>query len=319
MLLTLPISLLRLPGGTSLLALFTNLVAVPISSAAMVFGGLSALVRPFPLLQKPLVTLTEPLLEGMLWFVRRLRTVRVPGLLGKDAAVLLPLALALLLVAAALLWRYFGKRLRQPVLLLAVLVLLICWLPALPRQNDILLQRLDTGEGISVLLSRRGETVLLACGGDSLPAVRAEQAISAVGAQDIGLFLLPSGSDALASGATQLLREVPVRRVIAAEANAQAQLFAEICHQAAAGLSALPLWEGCAGWFLNDPDALSCYLRLNGYTVLLIFSTSCDYAQLPPIWLQAGTVIVAGQPPDPLALRVTQRGKVRLRSTIEIV
>ena len=247
-----PIQLLRLPNGVSLVALPANLAQVPLASLLMILGGVSALL-PEPL-RGGLAFVTEPLGRLLLKLAQAMADLPSPVLKGSPAALAVPLAICIAVAAIALLRRYAGKPvpLRFTSLASVAVMLLGGWLPGVLRSGRTQITRLDTGAGgTSVLVSRGRKAALLGCGGDQLPSGAARSALSAMGARGLDLLLLP-GNDA---GAADLLRDVPVCEVLDAP-----------------GVTEFSLWDGTDGIFYKQGDNSACLLRTERELVLIQFS-----------------------------------------------
>jgi competence protein ComEC len=265
--LTAPISLLRLPGGVSLLTFPANLLFVPLSGAAMILGGLSLAIAPLSYLAAPLCDWT---LRGVRW----LSGLPAPVLRGEGAALAPVFAFCAVIAALALLLRYFGKpvRLRYTAALLCAALVLCGWLPGALQSRKATLQRLETGAGAAYLLSQGGRAALLGCGGDELPAGAAKRALGALGIRQLELLLLPGDDESLSGGAAQLRRDVPVRRVLDAADCAE-------------GFTPFALWEGAQGVFYADHGDIACFVAAAGGAFIIQFSGG-----LPGEWKEAGAL-----------------------------
>ena len=249
--LTVPIQLLRLPNGLSLMALPANLVQVPLSSLLMILGGVSALL-PAPL-RGALAFVTEPLGRLLLKLAQGMADLPVPVLRGNLVALAVPLAVCVVIAAIALLCRYKGKPvpLKLTATACVAVILLGGWLPGLLQGGRTEITRLETGQGMAVLVSKGRRAALLGCGGDELPAGAAKSALSAMGARGIELLLLP-GND---TGAAEMLRDVQVKEVIEAE-----------------GVTEFNLWEGTDGIFYKQDRNIACLLRTEREILVIQFS-----------------------------------------------
>jgi len=163
------------------------------------------------------------------------------------------LAVCIVITAMALLRRYAGKPvpLKLTAAACTVVMFLGGWLPGLIQGRRTEITWLETGQGVSVMVSRGRKAALLGCGGDQMPAGAAKSALSAMGARGLELLLLP-GNDA---GAAELLRDVQVREVIDAE-----------------GVTEFFLWDGTQGIFYKNGGDAACLLRTERELVLIQFS-----------------------------------------------
>ena len=238
--LTLPISLLRLPSGASLLAFPANMLIVPLAGPAMILSGVSAFL-PWG----PLVWLSTQLGNLMLTGTHWLAGLPAPMLQGDLRSLALPLVLCAFAAAAALILRYFKRpiRLRYSALAICVFMLLGGWLPGFLTRREVRVTRLDTGEGYSYFISQGNRAALIGAGGDRMPAGAAKQALSAIGARELQLLLVPGTTRALARGASEIRRDVPVRQLIEAA-------------QSPPGYTRFSLWDDLAGiLYLNEDNA----------------------------------------------------------------
>jgi len=247
-----PVQLLRLLNGVSLMAIPANLVQVPLSSLLMILGGISALLPER--LRGILAFVTEPLGRLLLKLAQAMADLPTPVLKGSLAALSIPLAVCIAIAAFALLRRYKGKPvpLRCTALACVAVMLLGGWLPGALQSGRTEITRLDTGAGgTSILVSRGRKAALLGCGGDRLPSGAAKSALSAMGARGLELLLLPGNDE----GAADLLRDVPVREVIDAE-----------------GVTEFSLWDGTDGVFYKQGYNSACLLRTEREVLLIQFS-----------------------------------------------
>ena len=249
--LTVPIQLLRLQNGVSLITLPANLVQVPLSGILMILGGVSALL-PGPL-RGILAFITEPLGRLLLKLAQAMADLPAPVLRGSLTSLAVPLAACIVIAAIALLRRYKGKPVPMKLTagVCAGVMLLGGWLPGLLQSGRTEITRLETGQGMAVLVSRGRRAALLGCGGDELPAGAAKSALSAMGARGLELLLLP-GNDA---GMAEILRDVQVKEVIDAE-----------------GVTEFSLWDGTEGIFYKYNGNAACLLRTESELVLIQFS-----------------------------------------------
>jgi len=256
--LAVPIQLLRLQNGVSLIVLPANLAQVPVSSVLMILGGVSALL-PAPL-RGLLAFVTEPLSRLLLKLAQGMADQHAPVLRGSLAALAIPLALCIAIAAVALLRLYRGKPmpLRYTSLACVIVMLLGGWLPGFMQSGRTEITRLETGQGMSVLVSRGRKAALLGCGGDEMPAGAAKSALSAMGARGVELLLLP-GAD---TGAAEILRDVQVKEVIDA-----------------GGITEFSLWEGTDGIFYKQDNDVACLLRTEREMLVIQFS-----GEIPEEW-----------------------------------
>ena len=249
--LTIPIQLLRLPSGISMLTFLSNLLFVPLSNLLIPLSGLSVLFRP-------LVWLTEPLANLMLAGVHLLSRVSAPVLRNTGAAAI-PLGICAAIAGAALLLRYLNRPvcLRLIAAIICAVLLLGTWLPGFLQRNHTIVQMLDTGEGIAVLIYKGNRAALLGCGGDSLPAGAAKQALSALGILELQMLLIPGAAKNLSAGAAELQKDVPIKQLLRYDDYDSG--------------STVPftLWEGAGGIFLYEKGHTACLLNINqAYYVL---------------------------------------------------
>jgi hypothetical protein len=246
--LTLPIMLLRLPGGTSWLTFPANMLLTPLVGPAMILSGLSVFL-PFG----PLIWLATRLADFIFWATHFLASLPGPRLQGDLTSLAIPLFICAAIAAAALILRYYRKpvALRYTALAVTILLMLGAWLPGFLVRNRIYVTRLDTGEGYAYFISQGNRAALIGAGGDSLPAAAATGALSSVGARELELLLIPGTSNALASAASQIRRDIPVRQLIHA---------AETPH----GYTRFALWDDLTGVLFLSESAVAVLLEWSG-------------------------------------------------------
>ena len=259
--LTIPIQLLRLPSGISMLTFLSNLVFVPLSNFLIPLSGLSVLFRP-------LTWLVAPLANLMLTGVHLLGRVPAPVLRNTGTAAI-PLGICAAIAGTALLLHYLGKpvRLRLIAGIICVVLLLGTWLPGFLRRNDTVVQQLDTGEGTAVLIHKGNRAALLGCGGDTLPAGAAKQALSALGILELQVLLVPGADKSLSAGAAELQKDVPIKQVLHYDGFE------------AGSTIPFTLWEGAGGIFIYEKGRTACLLHLEQAYYVLPFE-----GELPADW-----------------------------------
>ena len=259
--LTIPIQLLRLPSGVSMLTFLSNFLFVPLSNLLIPLSGFSVLFRP-------LAQLTEPLARLMLNGIHLLSSIPAPVLRNTGAAAI-PLGICAAIAGVALLLRYLGKpvRLRLITALLCVVLIAGTWLPGFLQRNDTFVQPLDTGSGTAVLIYKGSKAALLGCGGDILPAGTAKQALSALGILELQILLIPGASKQLSAGAAELQKDVPINQVLRYD------------NFEAGNAVPFPLWEGAEGTFFYETGRAACLLKINQAYYVLPFE-----GEIPANW-----------------------------------
>jgi len=236
--LTLPVTLLRLPSGTSLLTFPANMLLTPFVGPAMILSGITMFI-PWP----PLIWLTEQLANLLFWTTNRLAGISAPKLYGDLQSLTVPLAICALIAAAALVLRYFGRPVRLAFTTAAVSVFLMigAWLPGFLVRDELRVTSLE--QGSSYFVSQGNRAALIGVGGDR-PASTAKQALQSIGARELDLFLVPGTTRALTTGAAELRRDVPMRQFIDAAESER-------------GYTRFVLWDDLTGiLYLSDDNAM---------------------------------------------------------------
>jgi competence protein ComEC len=268
---TLPVQLLRLPGGVSALTFLSNLFFVPLSGAVMILGGLSALLGGVPLLSTPLVNLAEPLGKLLLRGVHWLDQMPAPMFRGNETTLAFPFALCAGIVAVALWLRWRGKAVRVRLVagLVCAVLVLGGWLPGHLKSRRTRLEQIKTGNGVCWLVSRGSRAALLGCGGDEFPASVVKRALSAAGTRQLELLLLPGVEDIFSAGAAELLRDVPIADMI----------------EHPEGITEFKLWDDVTGIYYQNGGQRACLLHTeDGYFVLRF------RGPLPEHWMEAAVL-----------------------------
>jgi competence protein ComEC len=249
--LVLPVQLLRLSSGFSLLAFPANLFFVPLSGIFFQLGAVSAVL-------KPLAPLVELLGTLMLRGVSRLNRAPAPVLRGGPAATI-SLGLCAAVAGLVLLLYYIGKapKLRFAAALIGIILLCGCWAPGFSQRNRTVAQVLET-EGTAVLVHKNGQAALLGCGGGAMAAATAKRALDTLGILQLQTLLIPGASEKLAAGAPELLRDVSITQVIRYE---DCGIFTPFV-----------LWDTDAGIFYCAENNAACLLRLGEERFVLRFS-----------------------------------------------
>ncbi len=211
---TLPVQLWAI-GNMSTAALLANILLLTAGNAAMVlgsFGALLALIEPG--LGQPVFVLAGKTAQYLIAVTERL--AKLPGVLlpiNSNYAKLL-LAIAFLACAVFLLLKNPRKRwMRLTAAALCVAFLLCNTAVYLRSRNALQMAVADVGDGISVVLSCRGETVVLGCGGDYFADSEICGILSAYGVTYIDALVLPEETDAVFSAAIAVGEQMPVETV----------------------------------------------------------------------------------------------------------
>jgi len=202
--LTLPITLLRLPGGTSLLSFPANMVLTPLVGPAMILSGISVFL-PFP----PLMWAATQLARFMMWSTNWMAGLGAPRLQGNMQSLAFAFGMCALVAAAALLLRYCKRPvpLRYTTLAIAVFMMIGGWLPGHMVRNDIHVTQLAEG---SYLVSQGYRAALLGAG----DARAAKREMQLRGQRELQVMVLPTTQRAHTAGAPEMQRDVPIALLV---------------------------------------------------------------------------------------------------------
>ena len=208
---TLPVQLWAV-GSLSLATLPANLLMLTAGNAAMVLGSLGGALAQVGVLDAPVLFLAGQTARYMIAGAEAL--CGLPGVLmpiGSDFSKLL-LALAFFGAAAVLLLRRPNKRAVQVCAGLLCGVFLLGNIGmSLHTRGVLRLAVASVGDGAGIVLSCRGETVVLGCGGDYFADSEIYAILSKYGATGIDALVLPGGGTHVSSGAVPLGERLPVR------------------------------------------------------------------------------------------------------------
>lgn len=286
MLFTLPVTLLRL-DQFSLVAPLTNLAVSFAASAALLCGVLAVLLFLIP----PLIFIGYPILLAAGLLVRY-----IAGAAGVFAALpfataptvyrylQLWVAAALLLAALALLLSGRKKRLyRMAALLTALLLCIGGGSYAAFSHNVTRVTLLDTGAGLSVLLTRNGRCALIGAGGKPSAYYAVRRAVLAAGSGRLDLVALPDWDAAYTGGMSLLARNGKVDMLAAPGAQdyaVQVGLTADTRLQTLNSGTQARLWGDVTLCPVSCGEQIGVYLTV-GQTRLLILPAPADLRELP--------------------------------------
>ena len=207
---TLPVQLWAI-GNFSLVTLPANLLMLTAGNAAMVLGSLGAALAS-----------AGPVGDVVLFFagLSARYLISVTQALGSLPDVLLPiqsdlsgllLAIAFFAAALFLLLRRPKKRAMQICAAVLCAAFLACNVGTHLRARSALqLAVADVGAGAGIVLTCRGETVVLGCGGDYFADSEIYAILSKYGATAIDALVLPGADDSVSSGAAELGKRLAV-------------------------------------------------------------------------------------------------------------
>jgi competence protein ComEC len=303
---TLPVLLLRMSSGFTPIALFSNIVLLPLASGIILLGAVTIFLSGVPFLGESIVTNVQGLLDLFLFAVGKTGELPVPILQTLTAGTYVAFGILALSLAAVFLIRYFSKTTKLPVLGICAAYLFCFWMPALIRRNDVWLHVLPVENGMSVLIADRKRAAVFACGGDDLPQTHVTNTLSAHGKLRLDYLVLPSDDPQMSSGAKHLMREVPVRQVFAAYFDPFAAHDAEAFTMLPFGATQLPRWDNTAAAFFNDGVTRACYVQAYGVRVLIVFGGEAMLERLPIPWRDYDIFLSAQNAGE--TLRITPRG-----------
>ncbi|MCL2446088.1 MAG: ComEC/Rec2 family competence protein [Oscillospiraceae bacterium] len=202
--LTLPITLLRLPGGTSLLSFPANMVLTPLVGPAMILSGISVFI-PWP----PLMWLATQLARFMMWSTNWMAGLGAPRLQGDMQSLAFAFGMCAVIAAFALImrWRKQPVPLRYTTLAVAVFMMIGGWLPGHLARHEIHVTQL--GEG-SYLVSQGYRAALLGAG----DARAAKREMQLRGQRELQVMVLPTTQREHTAGAPEMQRDVPIALLI---------------------------------------------------------------------------------------------------------
>ena len=208
--------------SVSTLAIFTNLLVIPLLAPLLALGLVCAALSLLPL---PVEVVAEPLrlgLEIVAQVARRAARLPFSALDPTDTPVTLLLIFVYALLALKFVTHRFpALKLRVPagavaIAVAAALPVCLATLTFSRFSAPLDIRVLDVGQGQCILISSRGRTVLVDCGGDRYGGAGAysAQALKAAGVRSLDLLVLTHCHDDHAGGVADLLKMTDVRRVI---------------------------------------------------------------------------------------------------------
>ncbi|MCL2530572.1 MAG: ComEC/Rec2 family competence protein [Oscillospiraceae bacterium] len=202
--LTLPITLLRLPGGTSLLSFPANMILTPLVGPAMILSGITVFL-PWP----PLMWLATQLANFMMWSTNWMAGLAAPRLQGDMQSLAFAFGICAAVAAAALILRYLKRPvpLRYTTLAVAVFMMIGGWLPSHLVRNEIHVTQLTEG---SYLVSQGYRAALLGAG----DARAAKREMQLRGQRELQVMVLPTTQREHTAGAPELQRDIPIALLI---------------------------------------------------------------------------------------------------------
>lgn len=214
---TLPVQLWAI-GNMSTVTLLANLLLLTAGNAAMVLGSFGALLTLAGVFGQPVLLLAGWVAQYLITVTERL--AQLPGVLlpiNSNFAKLL-LALAFFACAVFVFLKKPNKRMMRLTAAVLCCAFLVCNTAVYLRSRSALqIAVADVGDGMSVVLSCRGETVVLGCGGDYFADSEICAILSAYGATYIDALILPDETDELFSAALSVGGQLPVKTVYYAQ------------------------------------------------------------------------------------------------------
>lgn len=216
MLFTLPV-MVAVFGEVSLVSPIANLLCVTPSSVMMICGGLAAASYPIGLLH--VVTYPLALAAGLIGkciiaVTHGLAQLPFSTIPVSQPYVLLWLVGTLILIGIVLMMGRHRNMIRLTALV-SVIVLCSGILSAQALEYGITrIAVVDTGNGVSLVISREDHAAVIGCGGSYHAASSVSYYLRDRGIRKLDVMILPMMTDAYASGASELLASCPADAVM---------------------------------------------------------------------------------------------------------
>mgnify|MGYP003770979711 CR=1 FL=1 len=298
---TLPVMIVSF-GRVSLISLAANVLLVYASTASMITGGLSALLWSIPHLHVfayPLAFAAGILAKYILACSRLLAAVPYAGVYAGEGYVLLWLSgtLLLLSLSAALAVKRQKSRIGL-VLVLSTAMLVSGVLSHLAVNRNITkITVADIGNASAAVITKRGNAVLLGCGGEALAASKIISILDGNNVRNTQLLLIPRPEESESGAAADILNAVAPQKIVAPFLNDELQTLSRDSHVTFSSRYKTDLWDNARIEYMYEDDVSCAYTDLEGTTVLFVFYPGVDPDAIPSAWLCADVLVCRSKPP----------------------
>lgn len=294
---TLPIILMSF-GTVSVVAPLANILELVPSSLLMCFGAVAAVLNvilPSTFLAMPFALVTGFLAKYMSICADCLAHIPFASVAASHGFVTLWLAGTILLFAAALFFGK-GKRLFPQTACLSVIVLLVGIFSFQLSQSGVTrLAVLDTGDGVSAVLTRSNHAAVVGCG-----SYNSGKVISYLNSENVmkldALTVLTNKRDEFSCAADIAERFRPARLVAQSDVTGDG-----LVRKAASGVPLTPFgsqaemmfWNNVKVSFFQSKRSTAAKISVNGVTVV-ITPDGVKCKELPNDWLNPDFLVVGG-------------------------
>lgn len=292
--------MLRISGGFSFATLISNLIITPFASGAIILSVLATLMSFAVPLNLNIFYYPAKLflryIIGMSGFMADIEPLRIG--IGESCSFILT-GVVLLYFAVAV---FISIRIRTSAFAASAIACMLffsgVFVSSFMQKSTTEIRVLDTGNGISVMLSDSGENLLVGCGGTSFSGeMKIGNALNRAGSFDA--LILPDASDHSSAFAVDLFKENRPRELVCDEMPENLQLLSEGC-------GIIPITDK-----YSTENFTVSFFKVNGTSLVLvenenISSLICPfpidgYGQIPEHFRDADLVITRSDYPSDIA------------------
>ena len=299
---TLPLMLLNFKQF-ALYSIISNLLisfAVSVLMVSTLLMVLAHITFIFSFMSVPFIIIAGVLTNYILWTVDMIASLPFARIITSQSFVSLWLSLMLLLGAFIFLLKNRNRTIRYFALVAAVTFIGGAISDVISKNGSIKLSVLDIGQGLSVVVSKDGETAVLSCGGETTDSYTLNNYLQDSAVESIDYMLLISSDDENSAYAEKIMTNYNVSNIQVYEESEYYERMHYLITQTPNYIISdnnyvnTVYWKNIAIMTYTDDKSSAVYFKINNITFLLC-NSGTDCSAIPQEWQKADFLITDGQ------------------------
>ena len=299
---TLPLMLLYFKQF-ALYSIISNLLVSFAASLLLITSMLMVLTHItfiFSLLSVPFVIISGMLTNYILWTADKIASLPFARIVTSQSFIPLWLSLMLLLGAFVFLLKNRKRTIRYFALVAAVTFLGGAISDIISKNGSIKLSVLDVGQGLSVVVSKDGETAVLSCGGEKTDTYTLNNYLEDSAVQNIDYMLLMSNKEENSAYAQKIMNSYKISNIQVYDEDKYYEQIHYLITQTPNHIISdnnsvnTVYWKNIAIMSYKDDKSKAVYFKLNNIRFLMC-NSGTDCSAIPKQWQKADFLITNGQ------------------------
>lgn len=254
----------------------------------------------FSFLSVPFVIISGILTNYILWTADKIASLPFARIATSQSFIPLWLSLMLLLGAFVFLLKNRKRTIRYFALVAAVTFLGGAISDVISKNGSVKLSVLDVGQGLSVVLSKDGETAVLSCGGGNTDTYSLNNYLEDSAVQSIDYMLLMSNKDENSAYAEKVMTAYNVSNIQVYDESKYYERMHYLITQtpdyilSEDGSVNTVYWKNIAVMTYKTDKNIAVYFKINNISFLMC-NSGTDCLEIPLQWQKADFLVTDGQ------------------------